>query len=727
VSCDAAACKEYDYSEDILPPRAVLEQVRAHDERMRKLRPEMAEAKACYQTEWWSSRRGTKDEDATQVEIEVNRIRGAINAYLAALYPRANRVVLTADPAGKGDPIKTQVALNRWLAGQRIHGKVLTALRQGLIFPGCGFKVGYYAGRGNPLDRVWMRVVPWWELLLDADAGDAEDERFRGHLFYRPLREVRREYGLPKLRGAKRRDYLSESDTDDRTPSNGDRPDTDEHGFVRMLELCNLRDTYRDPATGVEFLGRLEIYALDQGDDSKHPIWMGPLPFSGGNGEPTPHIEPLIFNCEPEFPLKGISGVKHLMPQQREINVYRTFMANSSRKDTRQYVARASAFPADHLTKLSAGIDGLILLTSADYQGPLSDLVHLIPTGPISGNALSYMAQAEADFNRGLGASPNARGEITKATAFEVQTTQLYTESEFGLHGSIKDDVLARVVGLALRALIAAMQDGGDSTGGYDHVEPKLAPVGAKPETGGGTDERAEAVADAAAEVSAGPRPMTGGDETGEVEVKPKRAKVKQQVLTLRERSEVLTVTVQDLDAQFEISFVEGGRTPITDAAMQQNLVALLEPYRAAWETAQKGGPQAVFARAWMQSVADRFDLPKDLHPDELYARLNEEQSSREKEPEDGPAAEAMAPAAPTPDPGMADRLAKIAALPPTEALGVLRTLLEADPAAVQAIDEALTQPPEVQAQVVAAMLQQLAPAQPTQPGMDPALSAMGA
>lgn len=721
MSADAATCRNYDYSKDVTPPRATLEHIAAHDARMRKLQPEMAEAKACFTTNWWRHNRGTKEADPTQTEVEVNRIHGAVAAYLAALYPRANRVVLAPDPTGKGDPTKTQVALNRWLASVRTHQKVVTALRQALLFPGCGFKVGYYAGRGNPIDRVWMRVVPWWELLLDDEAGDAEDERFRGHLFYRPVVEVRREYDLPTIKGSRRRDYLSDGPAPETKGDSHEKVDHDEHGFVRMLELCNLRDTYTSPE-GVTYLGRLEVYVLDQGDLSKCPIWMGPLPFSGGNGEPTPHIEPLIFNSEPEFPLRGIAGVRKLLPQQREINVYRTLMANSSRKDTRQYAYREGKVSADLLTKLSAGVDGLMVPVSADYQGPLTDLIALIPTGPVSGNILNYMAMAEEDFNRNLGASPNARGQITKATAFEVQTTQLYTESEFGYHGAVKDDVLGRVVKLANRALIAAMQDGGDSSGGYDHAnDVGLAPVGAA--SVNEVEGPAEEVAETAAEVSAGPRPVLPGNATGP-QVGPTSAKVEQQVLTLRDRAEVLTVTVEDLDAEFEISFVEGGRTPITDAAMQQNLVVLLPTYREMWDLAQKPGPMAVFARAWMQSVADRFDLPKDLHPDELFARLAEEEA--EAKPEKGKAVDAMPPAA---DPGMADRLAKIAQVPPPEALSVLRTLLESEPEAVAMIDEALAAPPDVQAQVVGVLLQQLSgpQPQPTQPGVDPAMSAMSA
>ena len=85
---------------------------------------------------------------------------------------------------------------------------------------------------------------------------------------------------------------------------------------------------------------------------------------------------------------------------------------------------------------------------------------------------------------------------------------------------------------------------------------------------------------------------------------------------------QISNASVEDLDANFEITFVEGGRTPLSDSVMQQNLVALLQPYGVLWETATKGGPAGVFAKNYMKVLAERFDLPKDLHPEELESEL---------------------------------------------------------------------------------------------------------
>ena len=206
--------QDRDYSTDQIPPKFVHEQLRAHDKKMRDNRNQWALTKACYTTNYWNHVRNrnhtgkphqTRD---NEINVEVNRLFGIIASYLSALYPRSQRAIVMPDPNGVGDSTKAELALNRFMESSRIHHRIMTALRQGLLYPGSGAKIGYYAGRGNPLDRVWMRVIPWWEMVLDSDVGDAEDERFRGHVYYRPKIEVEEEYGLTDLSGTERDDFL---------------------------------------------------------------------------------------------------------------------------------------------------------------------------------------------------------------------------------------------------------------------------------------------------------------------------------------------------------------------------------------------------------------------------------------------------------------------------------------------------------------------------------------
>ena len=744
-----------DFSNDELPPEFIKQHLLAHDKRMRDGRSDWALAKACYTTNYWkhirtNGQNSRKDySKQTDIDIEVNRLWGIVSSYLSALYPRASRAIVTPDPAGRGEAEKAELALNRWLSSNRVHKRVMTGLRQAILYPGCGAKIGYYPGRGNPLDRVWMRVIPWWEMLLDYDVGDAEDERFRGHIYYRPRTEVEEEYGLKDLSGTSRDDFLEGSaklnESKHRKKPGQRQADSDNSAFVRVLELCNMKDTWSDPESpNIVYEGRLEIYILGQGKLSEKPVWMGPLPFAGVDGDPLPHVVPLIFNHEPEFPLRGIAHSSRVLPQIRELNSYRSFMAMASRKDTRQYVTRKGTFGSDELTDLTEGNDGLILQLDADYDRPLGDAIVPIMNAPISSNIENYMSVVAEDLERNIGMSPSARGIVTKATAFEVQAVQQYTESDFGMHASIKDEWLVQLLGVVLRALISSMQDLGDSAGAYEGQEVALANVGAMP-TGGdveGNEKEDSEQEDAVLESKEGKEQSEMADEQrDDAEQEPfvetdsiefdqdeiEETKIEPEKLVLRDRREFVDVLIEDLDAAFDITFVEGGGAPMDDVAKQQNLLGLLEPFSMLWASVVEGGPNSGMARAYMKAIVEKFELPKDLHPDELEAKMAEEAEAAAAEdpqvdeqtmvdatempPEAQAAPEVQAapapqgPAGPAPQGPAGPDLSQLMQMPPDQAILAMREVFANDPEMQQMLDQLESLPPEQQAEMIASMV----------------------
>tara|TARA_R100000458_G_C8277553_1_gene253122 strand:+ start:2614 stop:4872 length:2259 start_codon:yes stop_codon:yes gene_type:complete len=735
--------QDRDFSNDELPPEFIKQHLLAHDKRMREGRKGWALAKACYTTNYWKHIRTTGQTSRkeyskqTDIDIEVNRLWGIVSSYLSALYPRASRAVITPDPAGRGDPKKAELALNRWLSSNRIHKRILTGIRQSILYPGCGAKIGYYPGRGNPLDRVWMRVIPWWEMLLDYDVGDTEDERFRGHIYYRPKTEVEEEYGLKNLTGTSRDDFLEGSyrSGEKRNYKNPTRKqaDSDNSAFVRVLELCNMRDNFSDSKNpNIVYEGRLEIYILGQGKLSQKPVWMGPLPFAGVDGDPLPHIVPLIFNHEPEFPLRGLSHSARVLPQIKEMNAYRSFMAMSSRKDTRQYVTRKGTFGADELTDLTEGNDGLILQLDKDYDRPLGDAIVPIMNAPISANIDRYMDLVAQDLERNIGMSPAARGIVTKATAFEVQAVQQYTESDFGMHASIKDEWLVGLLTVVLRALISCMQDLGDSAGAYDGQEVALAEVGALPTGEGvavdGEDQEEQGESEEGRDQSemakeqredSEQEPFVSTDSLEFKEDEVEETKIEPEKLVLRDRREFVEVIVEDLDAAFDVTFVEGGGAPMDDVAKQQNLLGLLEPYTSLWGLVIEGGPNSAMARAYMKALVEKFELPKDLHPDELEARMQEE-AEQAAESDDQAMVQAtevadqpmgqpqgMTPVAPQPQAQAqpSPDLSQLLQMPPDQAILALREVFAADPEMQQMLDQLQAMPPEQQAEMIASMV----------------------
>jgi hypothetical protein len=110
-------------------------------------------------------------------------------------------------------------------------------------------------------------------------------------------------------------------------------------------------------------------------------------------------------------------------------------------------------------------------------------------------------------------------------------------------------------------------------------------------------------------------------------------------------------------------------------------------------------------ARQYMKTIAEKFGLPKDLHPDELDSKLAEEQESETPQKEDQELQEASG-QQPQPEqqPAEAD-LADLANMPPDQAILAMREIFANDPEMQQVLDQLETLPPEQQAQMIAQML----------------------
>lgn len=783
----------HDFTVDQQPPKMILQHLRAHDSRMDEQRHTMALAKAAYTTDYFDYIYGQSEDQSDRdrgVEVEVNRLFGMISGYLAALYPRAHRPVLSPDPGGRGDPYKAQLALRRFLSSNRIYHRVMQCLRMALLYPGSGMSVGYNQGLGDALERTWIRPIPWWEMVLDRDVGDVEDERFRGRVYYRPLHEVRRIYDLPNLQGSSRSDFLQSADTfsggnyNMREGRENQTAESDKSQFVRVLEMINLVD----PITveGQTYQGRFEVYLAEGGgfQDFSKPVWMGPLPFADIHGRGISHIMPLIFNHEPEYPYRAISHSKRVLPQIHETNAYRTQMARATRKDVRIWLMRAGILGEDDQEKLVAGEDGQIIEvdpTVAGREVPLDDVLVPVKNVPINANFREWMRIVDGDFANIRGQSPNASGVMTKATAFEVQTVQRYTESEYGMHASLRDEWLSCVCKVLLRAFIAAMQTNSASAGEFDGQAVDLTPDNAvqgngKPPTPAldaildeGSEEEAEEEAEEGSEDAEPPeagqeeeeeeqeeeeRDPAGGDLAEEAAwvlladaAGLQQPTVDGSLATLRgtasdegviavaqeviemldENQEVVSITADDLNGNFEIAFADTKRTPINEAVMQQNLVGLMEPYNKLWSAAvQKQDPAvALLARRYMESIHDTFEMPRDLHPKNLFAELKEMPPpepqpppagpQQQAAPAQGPPPEQGAPAAPASDEaalqqaiGMEEQelLQQATQMPPGQGIAMLQKLYSGHPEMERLLNEASGLPPDQQKRLLDTLAQ---------------------
>jgi len=720
--------KGYDFDEDILPPKIVMEHLRAHDSRMDDEQPYMALAKASYTTRFWRYIEGQEDLSAAYEmgkldQVEVNRLKPALSGYLSNLYPRRIKVVIGQSPYTRGDTKKAEMLVNDWLNQPVMRERVLSASRQALLYKGAGAKIGYDPVEEG-LNRVWMRVFPYWEMVLDSDIHDWDDARFIGHVSYQPRQEVIDKYGLDEdVGGTSRDDYLGNYLASSKRASIKDGVATDDSSaFVRVLEFCNLTDDFYD-MDGTKYKGRLEIYVVDGYDGDMLPVYMGPLPLVDGNAKPLPHIVPLIFEHEPEYPYRGIAYAEQLLPQQKELNTMRSYLAQSARRDARVYLTPKGALDADAMSDLRAGEDGAIIEVDEQYAGNLGNVVVPILHGPTSSNIMNSMNMAESDFDRGTTISPAALGQVTKATASEVMAIEGHTQSEFGRHAEQRDLFLINVVRRCLAAYTASLYDVGDSEGaeqdlnedgfelgdeelkdkreaeGLEEKEPEereeIEEIGDEDEN---LDEDDSSIIDLAAEV-----------EPEREETEKKRGEMK--LVLLDNEGELIEILPEDIDSDFDIGFSEAGRSPLSQMEMRNNILQLSDKMLQLLQVAEEAqGTMSVLATEMYKTIHEQFEFPNNLSFDYIQGQVAEQEPEQPEQPEQPGMEQAEAPPEAPPEvqgqPSVEEVVQQISQMPPDQALEALSQIFADNPEALELIERAKQLPPEQQAEAVQMLLE---------------------
>ena len=728
--------KGYDFKEDILPPKIVMEHLKAHDNRMDDEQPYMALAKASYTTRFWRYIEGQEDTGLANElgrldQVEVNRIKPALTGYLANLYPRRIKVVVGQSPYTSGDIKKAEMLVNDWINQPIMRERVLSASRQALLYKGAGAKVGYDPAEEG-LDRVWMRVFPYWEMVLDSDVHDWDDARFIGHVSYQPRKEVIEKYGLEEdVGGTSRDDYLGNyMATSKRAKITDSVADDDSTAFVRVLEFCNLIDDFYD-IDGTRYKGRLEIYVLDGYNGEAYPVYMGPLPLVDGNGKALPHIVPFIFEHEPEYPYRGIAYAEQLLPQQKELNTMRSYLAQSARRDARMYLTPKGALDENGMSDLRAGEDGSIIEVDEQYAGNLGSVVVPLMHGPVSSNILNSMNMAETDFDRSTTISPAALGQVTKATASEVMALEGHTQSEFGRHAEQRDLFLIRVVQRCLAAHVASLYDVGDSEGaeqdlderGFeltdDELDDRREDKGLEDEDENVAEEEEEEEDNSIKEIREDDDELDEDDSSIidlAAEVEPERLtsekkRTKLKLVLLDAKGELVEINPEDIDSEFNIGFSEAGRSPASQAQMRNNVLQLSDRMLSLLQVAEQGqGQMSVLAIEMYKTIHEQFEFPNNLSYDYIQGQASQQPQEQAPEPGMMPQGQPQEgqPQEQAPEgqpPSIEQMVEQIRELPPGEALLALEQVLKDDPKAQEIIQKAKEIDPEKQKEVVDMML----------------------
>lgn len=627
--------------------------VKLHEQRATRVINESGQRIAAYMTRFWDHYYGPNPAKTgspgssplpEDFRLEVNRLWGLVEMIDSVLYPTAARVALMPDYAGRGDTRKAQATLNDFLVRHQIQEAVHSAIVQTAIVGAAGFKVGYEPGTARPTDRIYLDVVPAWQMVLDEGCTNVRQERYRGVIQWFPKAQIEEKYDLKGLVGSARTQPAAVLSTDEvradgtmqTTPASSTGPQSadttsGDGEWVRVLEFYNLVDPIRSRA-GRVYLGRQEIWVLDQPEGlSAAPIRCEIMPFATTAGRALAPLRPLIFASHPFYPYRHISMVEPQMPQIREENFWRSIQAMQARRSAARvgWQVEGAIAGQDSMDRAVSGEDGVMFRVDAEWaktHGGAAAMGFVSPP-PVDPAMAGHVARLAQEFTMTTGLSPNLRSEVTEATKYEVQAVNRISELKLKKAGGRLYSALGESMQVVLRATILAMQDTSDSSGGYAPVgatstravadDVAVAPVGVV---------TAQQVVDDAKTSEPGAAAATSGDEaqaratvapvvpgatsapdavapTGTVAVRP---------FPIRIDGQIEMVTPADLDADFEIQFLDGVRTPLREEARRAAQRELVEMFAALWKRAKAGD---VLARAQMETIADAYELPASWRP----------------------------------------------------------------------------------------------------------------
>lgn len=399
---------------------------------------ELKRYKEAYESKFWKS----EEYDSSMIRIETSDCYGFVESYISSLFSKTPSVVIGSDIAATGGDAKlAQAAANRFLYNQREQLEI--ASRLSLIYDFSALKLSPVES-DEMLDKVTIRAIPCWEVILDRDATSSSDQRFIGHTYYLNMVEAKRKFGAKKFVAVPKEAYFDEGSAPVSYTKQDYNDLPDDYLYIEIVELYDLLYD--------------EVYywspSYKNGDGI---ILRSEVPVRTYNDQPLAPIVPLFYSRSPSKPMEGLSSVGRVYDQFYEKNILRTYWANAVRRDSRQYLYREGMVDEEALAKITAGIDGAMIPVDSDT---LQGIIVPVGVEPISSNFDRYLAAIEGDIQRGSSLAPFAKGEATKATATEITALAAYSASEIGKLARERDGSIEQIINVYLRTLVLLADEG---------------------------------------------------------------------------------------------------------------------------------------------------------------------------------------------------------------------------------------------------------------------------
>lgn len=423
-----------------------------------------------YRTEFWlnqafrngnfQSVTGTSVDEELPVKIEANRLWRFVKTHTSHLFYRALRCSAHApsvvSSAGRGRPKKVEELLDliealveEWLDRTDVQNQCTYAYQLAL-FHSAAFKLGVAPGKGDILDRLWIRVCPRWECVWDDRVSSPEDQLFIGHMSY--LLDYKAEqYVKAKLPEDWPRVSLPDQYVDSTAPdASGSASEDQVHPgrYVRVLEFYDFEE------------GEQRFYLVEpRATDGPGVIPFGkatPMPYTWPSGKPACPLFPIVLDNEPKWPMRGIPSVRRIYRLAAEDNLMGSIMASRARRASGAIgLYRENELDTDFAEAWRAGKD-MVLAKVKGGSKPLPEYLYWLPNpviDPSIDKTLDYVTNARLDTEA---TSPQMSGAQSKyATAGEVELQNQGSEAHTNELGERMADVLGRLSELAL-VIVAA-------------------------------------------------------------------------------------------------------------------------------------------------------------------------------------------------------------------------------------------------------------------------------
>ena len=396
-------------------------------------RAEMKRYRDVYENRFWQS----EYMDDTMIRVETSDCFSYVEGFIASLFSRNPAVVVAKDASIiDGNAKMAQAVVNRFLFDKREQLEI--ASRLALIYPSSFLKLSP-TDSTDMLEKVSIRAIPSWEIIVDMDSSSWDEQRYIAHTYYLSMPEVREKFGSKKFTSIPKVDYFTPQEK--YTGVSEDLPD--DYLYIQVVEFYDLAydklyfwsPNYRD---GGELLEKSEI------------------PIRSYDDKPMTPICPLFYARKPEKPMCGMSAVCRVYDQFYEKNILRTYWANAVRRDSRQYLYKEGSLDEESLAKITAGVDGAMIPVD---EPVLDGIIRAVGVEPLSGNFDRYLQYIEQDINRGSILAPFSRGEATKATATEVTALAQYSASEIGKLARERDNAIEVMAITYLRIISLLAED----------------------------------------------------------------------------------------------------------------------------------------------------------------------------------------------------------------------------------------------------------------------------